>query len=94
MQMGGVGGLHGWRYIFIWEGVLTCLIALVGLYLIIDFPQKAHKSRGFLNDREIAYIITILDRDRRDVEEPAFSWKSFLRPALDLKVWAFGLIFL
>ena len=93
-QMGGVDGLGGWRWIFIWEGVLTILIAIAGALLIVDFPQKAQDSWKFLKPEETAYVVRLLERDRRDVKLEAFTWHAFLSPALDWKVWAFGFIFL
>ncbi|KAK3669494.1 hypothetical protein LTR78_010641 [Recurvomyces mirabilis] len=30
MQMGGVAGIRGWRWIFIMEGVITCSLGLLG----------------------------------------------------------------
>lgn len=77
MQMDGVGGLSGWRYIFIWEGVLTCLIGIIGALLIVDFPQKAQNSWKFLSSDEIAYVIQLLESDRTDIQEEPFSWRRF-----------------
>jgi hypothetical protein len=94
MQMAGVGGYAGWRYIFIWEGVLTCIIAIIGAILIVDFPQKAQNSRKFLETRELEYVIKLLERDRNDAHEEPFSWSAFFKSSLDLKIWMFGLIFL
>ncbi|KAJ5832572.1 hypothetical protein N7474_000883 [Penicillium riverlandense] len=93
MQMSGVGGLLGWRYIFIWEGVLTCMVAFVAAFLIVDFPHNAHKRRGFLTAQEIAYVMSMLEKDRKDIEDEPFTWRAFLTSALDLKIWGFGLIF-
>lgn len=92
--MNGVGGLSGWRYIFIWEGVLTCIIGVIGALLIVDFPQKAQNSWKFLTSQEIDHIIRLLERDRTDVQEEPFSWRLFLTPALDLKIWGYCFIFL
>lgn len=32
------GGLSGWRWIFIMQGVITCLLGLAAYVLIVDFP--------------------------------------------------------
>ncbi|KAJ5583975.1 hypothetical protein N7450_006639 [Penicillium hetheringtonii] len=93
MQMDGVGGLSGWRYIFIWEGVLTCLIGIIGALLIVDFPQKAQNSWKFLSSDEIAYVIQLLESDRTDIQEEPFSWRRFLSPAMDLKIWGYCFIY-
>lgn len=94
MQMGGVGGYRGWRYIFIWEGVLTVLIAGLAALLMIDFPQKINRTTGFLKPGELDYILSELEKDRGDVEDPPFRWSEYLRCGLDLKIWAYGLIYL
>ncbi|KAJ9640129.1 hypothetical protein H2204_003354 [Knufia peltigerae] len=94
MNMGGVGGLAPWRYVFIWEGVLTILIGLIGAYLIVDFPQAALNSRSFLTPDELGHVIRKLEQDRGEVDEIKFSWSAYLRSGLDPKVWAFGLIFI
>lgn len=94
MQMSGVGGMSGWSYIFIWEGVLTILIGIVCGLLIVDFPEKAHRSWKFLQDREVKCILDMLEKDRGDLQEEAFNIRRFLSVALDLKIWAFGLVYL
>jgi len=93
-QMAGVNGWLGWRWIFIWEGVLTVLIAILGFFLIIDFPEKAQNSRNFLKPHELEYVIRRLNKDRGEVGvEPAFNLKEYLKSALDIKIWAFGFVF-
>jgi MFS family permease len=52
MQLDGTAGYRGWRWIFIIEGIMTCLIGVVGYFLIVGFPDDAHKSWRFLNERE------------------------------------------
>ncbi|KAL4894136.1 major facilitator superfamily domain-containing protein [Aspergillus ambiguus] len=93
MQTGGLGGLLGWRYIFIWEGVLTCVIGIVGAFLIVDFPQKALSSWKFLMPHELDYVLKLIEDDRQDMDNDPFTWKAFLASALDLKIWGFALIF-
>ena len=38
-NMNGVGGKAGWRWIFILEGVTTCVLAAAGYFVIPDFPE-------------------------------------------------------
>ncbi|KAJ5190456.1 phthalate transporter [Penicillium cinerascens] len=93
-QMGGLGGLQAWQWIFVIEGLLTCVIAVIGYMLLVNFPQDAHKARHFLSQREIEFVLHQIDLDRRDAKEEAFTWSAFLRPALDWKIWGFALIFM
>lgn len=39
-EMNGVGNLAGWRWIFISEGILTCLVAVVFFFLMASFPEQ------------------------------------------------------
>ncbi|KAH6607284.1 MFS permease [Trichoderma cornu-damae] len=52
-KMDGVGGLAGWRWIFILEGIATVLVAVVALFLLYDFPQTAN----FLTEEERAFVV-------------------------------------
>ncbi|KAJ5736213.1 uncharacterized protein N7483_001338 [Penicillium malachiteum] len=70
-KMDGLSGRAGWQWIFIMEGIITCLI-----------------------ENESAYIIRRINRDRQDADLDNFSFRKFLKPALDAKVWAFAMIFL
>ncbi|KAF2726131.1 MFS general substrate transporter, partial [Polychaeton citri CBS 116435] len=94
MQMDGVAGYTGWRWIFIIEGIMTVIVAALGYVFLVPFPDNnAHKAWGFLNQREVEFIIARVNADRSDVAAEAFTIGRFLRPALDLKVWGFALIF-
>lgn len=89
-KMDGVGGHAGWRWIFILEGTITVAFALVAYFLIVDFPEDAHKSWKFLDEYEIKTVIDRLNRDRLDVTTSPFALGSYLRNALDWKIWCFA----
>lgn len=77
------------------EGIITCLLGIGGYFLIVPFPdQQAWKAKGFLTQREVEYVIAKVDEDRGDAITEAFTWGRFLRPARQLKVWGFALMFL
>jgi MFS family permease len=95
IQMAGLAHYEGWRWIFIMEGILTCLISFIGFVCLVDFPQEAHKnSWHFLSEDEAAYLIRRINRDRKDAENEPFILKKFLKPARDVKIWGFGFLFL
>ncbi|KAH7111233.1 major facilitator superfamily domain-containing protein [Dactylonectria macrodidyma] len=93
VHMHGIANMGGWRWLFIVEGILTCVIALVGSWLLVDFPDSKRKSWRFLTDRERAWVVSRVDADRGDASATKFSVKKFASHALDFKVWAFGLLF-
>ncbi|KAF1988899.1 MFS general substrate transporter [Aulographum hederae CBS 113979] len=52
-HMDGVGGLEGWRWIFILEGILTVLVAVSAFFVLYDFPETA----SFLTSEERAFVV-------------------------------------
>ncbi|KAL9047073.1 MAG: hypothetical protein Q9214_000265 [Letrouitia sp. 1 TL-2023] len=94
MQMSGLANLGGWSWIFIMEGIITCLVGIGGYFSLVDFPEQAATSSWkFLNHQECQFIIRRVNRDRGDALPESFTLQRFLTPALDLKIWGFALIF-
>lgn len=75
------------------EGLITCVLGAAGYFLIVDFPELAAKSWKFLSAREAAFMVARIEQDRHDAIPEAFSISSYLKNALDLKVWAFAALF-
>lgn len=93
MQLNGREGLTGWRWIFIIEGALTCFLGVLGYWALVDFPDKAHKSWKFLNEREAKFIIDRVNKDRGDAKPEPWSTAKFFRGGADIKIWGFAMIF-
>ncbi|KAI4240857.1 MAG: hypothetical protein L6R42_011426, partial [Xanthoria sp. 1 TBL-2021] len=76
-KMDGVGGYEGWRWIFILEGILTVLVAIIAFFTIYDFPETAK----FLNETERAWVVHRLryqgskDSGQMVAESEHFKWK-------------------
>jgi len=94
MQMNGLANLTGWRWIFIIEGVITCVLAIMGYFLLVDFPEHSYKSWKFLNKREASFIVARIELDRNDAVVEPFAIGSYLRHGLDSKVWGFAWLFM
>lgn len=90
MQMDGIAGHAGWRWIFIWEGIITAIIAIIGYIFLVDFPEDAHKTRFFLDDEEIKIMVDRVERDRGDAHVTEFKLWSYLAEAKDWKCWCFA----
>lgn len=56
-NMNGVHGKSGWRWIFILEGIATCLFSAGAYFIISDFPEHAkwltEEERNFMKSRLI-----------------------------------------
>lgn len=93
MQMEGLADLGGWRWIFIMEGVLTCIIAALGYWLLVDFPDSTRKTWKFLSEEQRAWVVDRVNHDRGDASTPPFNPRRFFASALDWKIWAYAMIF-
>lgn len=60
----------------------------------MDFPEDSPKSWHFLNEAEAAFIVARIQHDRSDTFVEPFSVKSYLKNALDSKVWAFAFLYM
>jgi MFS family permease len=77
-NMDGLRGYHGWRWIFILEGVLTCIVASVWYHVIPGFPEEVN----WLNEEERAFVQAKL---AKDVGKSSYRVKSLgLRDVLDV----------
>jgi hypothetical protein len=93
MQMNGVANLGGWRWIFVIEGIITCLLGIAGYWLLIDFPDSKRTMWQFLGEKERAWICARVNADRGDVRVHPFNIWKFLGAGLDLKIWAYAMCF-
>jgi hypothetical protein len=66
----------------------------VGYFLIVDFPELSRNSWHFLNEREAAYVVARIEKDRADAIPEPFRIGAYLRNALDMKVWGFAWLFM
>jgi hypothetical protein len=78
--MDGVGGLEGWRWIFLVEGFMTIVIGIMTMAFLVDLPSS---STRWLNPDELRFLEVQrrlkqggLNVDGSDVEggELGFQW--------------------
>ena len=87
--MNGVGGLHGWRWIFILEGILTVLVSLIAYFFVANYPSTAK----FLSEKEREAIHARLVSNNDATRDEAFTWTNVSFAIRDPKVWLYGLGF-
>ncbi|EEA19227.1 hypothetical protein EYB25_009301 [Talaromyces marneffei] len=88
IEIGPRGGLKGWRWIFIIEGLLT---VVCGIIAAIGLPNNLATAR-FLTpiEREIALERIRQDRPQHngsDAEHEPFRWSEVIRGVTDIKMW-------
>ncbi|KAL7917752.1 major facilitator superfamily domain-containing protein [Trichoderma austrokoningii] len=92
-KMDGIGGLEGWRWIFILEGMATVVAAVLAFFILQDFPETA----SFLTEEEKAFVVFRLkyqgragglDTDQVQVAEAErFKWKYVWSALKDWQIW-------
>lgn len=89
LHLGGRGGLAGWQWLFLIEGLPALVLSLVYLCCLPDSPDKA----GWLNAGEVAWLREALRRD--DAATDAVHGGSEVLHALRQgRVWVLGLFLL
>jgi len=82
--MDGIGGHHGWAWIFILEGLLTIVIGVASFWVVHDFPSEA----TFLTEVDRARVLRRLKLDQQASAQPEDLKLTYLWDALkDWKMW-------
>lgn len=88
-HMRNVGGYNGWRWIFILEGIFTCIVAVIAYFFLTNYPNTA----TFLTDAERDQVQARLKADSDATQDEAFTWGNVSAALKDYKVWLYGLAF-
>ncbi|KIV95820.1 hypothetical protein PV10_03426 [Exophiala mesophila] len=90
VNLHGVGGMEGWRWIFLLEGLFTVVFGIVALFLIPNNPRqvlsfKEHHAK-YCEKRLKADVIS------NEVESTKFNLQNFLSAFTSLHIWALVLL--
>ena len=88
VQLVGLLGLAGWRWLFLCEAVPAVILGFVVLFYLTDRPAKAH----WLEPREREWLIAELAAERSAVEQVRVY--TVLQSLLNLRVLALAVIYL
>jgi ACS family tartrate transporter-like MFS transporter len=83
LQMDGIGGLHGWQWLFIMEGLPATLLAFAVLRWLPDGPAHAE----WLSAEEKRIVVA-----RLSSEEPHREKIDFLSGLLEPRIWVLGVV--
>ncbi|KAI1468503.1 MFS transporter [Daldinia caldariorum] len=84
--MDGLRGLTGWQWLFIIEGSLTALVAILGFWLLPNTPDDTF----WLDDEERELIRTRIERDKiSDALGKSSVWEGFKQAFKDKRTWLF-----
>ncbi|KAI5819542.1 major facilitator superfamily domain-containing protein [Pyronema omphalodes] len=86
-EMDGVGGKPGWAWIFILEGLLTLVVAVIAYWAINDYPATAK----FLSTAEKVEVERRLKEDRTSLADE-YHTKYFYQAIKDWKIYVHMMI--
>lgn len=84
--LGDVAGISGWQWLFILQGIVTFLIAIVGYFLLPDFPHNT----WWLTQAERDLAVSRMAIDTVGKSEDTSVWTGFRQAAKDPMVWVFA----
>ncbi|KAL9126925.1 MAG: hypothetical protein Q9217_004101 [Psora testacea] len=89
-KMDRMRGYLGWRWIFILEGITTCVVAFFLYFMIPNFPEDAK----WLNPDEKAYIRARLEKDQgKSALERRITPRDVLNVFKDFKIFLGGFMY-
>lgn len=92
-HLDGRAGLAGWRWMYLVQGLITCVLGMVSYWWMVDFPENSHLSFCFLSGSEARIASHRIQEDRADLVPEPFSWSSLLSNSMDLKIYGFACMF-
>ncbi|KAJ5308520.1 Major facilitator superfamily domain general substrate transporter [Penicillium atrosanguineum] len=90
-NMNGIGGLAGWSWIFILEGLATFLIGIASFWCVYDFPDQA----TFLSPDDRKRVLRRLAFDQQSsAEHEEFKMSYFWASVKDWKTWTGAVVYM
>lgn len=85
-RMDGVGGLEGWRWIFILEGLASVVLGVACFFFLIDTPSL---SKRWLSQEEIRYLnlSMFIKQGGTSDDETGFKWRDLKLVLLNWRVY-------
>ncbi|KAH0371388.1 MFS general substrate transporter, partial [Aureobasidium melanogenum] len=89
-KMDGIAGYRGWRWIFILEGILTCVVSAAFFFVLPDFPEDSK----WLSEDERAFVVNRLRAEQgASAVERKTSAKDVANVFKDYKIFLGGFMY-
>ena len=82
-HMNGARGLSGWRWLFILEGIPSCLSAILVLLLLPDFPERVR----WLSQQEKDLAIMRLEVEGSKSDHKSMTWADAKSTLMDWRLY-------
>ncbi|CAO3580902.1 unnamed protein product [Absidia cylindrospora] len=97
-RLAGIGGLYGWKWLFLIDGIFTQVVGLIAFFYLPASPSKTTSiiwgKKGWFTDRERKIAVTRLIRDdqTKTQQQQQIKWVDIKYTLLDSKVWTHMII--
>ncbi|KAM0665104.1 hypothetical protein ACQRIU_006257 [Beauveria bassiana] len=88
-KLEGLGGLRGWRWIFIVPGLITIACVLLVYFFASEFPENAK----WLNPDELNLVRERLQQDRAEILDDSATLRESFASLKDWRVWAMAMLY-
>lgn len=92
-RLAGVGGLEGWKWLFLIDGIFTHIVGFIAFFYLPANPLKTkgglRGKSGWFNEREQKIAITRIIRDdlTKKEQDRAITWNDAKLAVVDTKLW-------
>ena len=88
--MHGIGGLEGFRWIFLIEGIPSIIFGIVCWWYLPDFPFSA----SFLSEKERLIATQRLEAEQgNSISDTSFDFKQCIATMTHLRTWLFSILY-
>lgn len=84
-ERAGVAGLTGWQWLFVLQGIVTFVVAVMGAFILPDFPL----TTKWLSPEQRKLAHERIERDTVDLQEKGTTWQGLTQALKDYRVWLF-----
>jgi ACS family tartrate transporter-like MFS transporter len=78
LELDGVGGLHGWQWLYLLEGLPAVLLGLACMLWLTDSPSRAH----WLTAEQRSWLLAELEREHVPAAHTGSRWRLAFNPTL------------
>jgi len=83
------GGLAGWQWLFLLEGIPAILLGFVAHFFLTDRPEKAR----WLSAGDLAWLISALRRDEEAASKERAAPAGILAMLMNVRVWGYAFVY-